>query len=133
MPAISNITVKKSDGTTDVVYTAMNPSSGDGTPAVWKSLTVGTAPAHQPELRISARDADRGVAREVRGTYKFPETSLNTTTGVTSVVNVLDGSFHVKFSKGMASTTSKEGVYQLANLIASAAVKALLESGYSAT
>ncbi|DAD50928.1 coat protein [ssRNA phage SRR6049586_1] len=33
MPAIANITVKKNDDTTDIVWTAVQPSSGDGTPA----------------------------------------------------------------------------------------------------
>ena len=41
MPQGSNITIKKDDTVTNIVYTFVVPSSGDATPAVWKSQSVG--------------------------------------------------------------------------------------------
>lgn len=37
MPQMANITVKKADGTTDVVYTALTPAGGDNSPARWSA------------------------------------------------------------------------------------------------
>jgi hypothetical protein len=63
MPSQANIVVKKNDGTTDITYTAVQPSSGDGVQAIWKSQTVGTAPVHQPELRCSTRSQSGKIGR----------------------------------------------------------------------
>ena len=49
----TNITVKKFDGVTDIVYSAVLPAAG-GNAAVWRAPTLGTAMAHQPELRIKS-------------------------------------------------------------------------------
>lgn len=133
MPAIANITVKKNDGTTDIVYTAQVPSSGDSTPAVWKATTVGTAPAHQPELRLSSRAAGNGAKRALRGTYEYPQIALNTTTGVTSVIDAASADINWVVPQGMTQTDINEFTTQLANLLASSLIKDCVKSGYSAT
>jgi hypothetical protein len=133
MPAIADITVKRNDTTTNIVYAAQTPSSGDGTPAVWKSTTVGTAQAHQPELRLSSREADGGAARELRGTYQYPQIATNTTTTVTDVVNRASASVTWKFPKGMAQADANEFASQFANLVASSLILSCVKSGYSAS
>lgn len=133
MPAISNITVKKNDGTTDIVYTGVQPSSGDGTAAIWKAQSVGTAPAHQPELRLASRDASKGAKRALRSTYVYPQISTNTTTGLTSVVDRASADTNWNFPKGMTQTDINEFVSQYANLLVSTLVKDCAKSGYSAT
>lgn len=133
MPAISNITVKKNDGTTDIVYTGVQPSSGDGTAAIWKAQSVGTAPAHQPELRLSSRDASKGAKRALRSTYVYPQIASNTTTGLTTVVDRASADTNWNFPKGMPQADINEFVTQHANLLVSALVKDCAKSGYSAT
>jgi hypothetical protein len=133
MPQMADITVKKNDGTTNVVYTALSPSSGDGTPAIWKSQTVGTAAAHQPELRLASRDAAKGARRALRGTYQYPQIATNTTTSTTSVIDRANADFNVNIPKGMATADVNEFVAQATNLFASALVVACLKAGYSAT
>lgn len=132
MPAISNITVKKADGTTDIIYTAVQPSSGDGVQAVWKAAG-GTAQAHQPELRCSARSVRNGAAREVRFSYMYPETATDTTTGLTKVVHRERGSFSFEFDTDSATTAVNEGSAQFSNLLGSATAKAIVQSGYGPT
>lgn len=132
MPSQANITVKKNDGTTDIVYTALQPSSGDGVQSIWKSLSVGTAPAHQPELRCSAR-AQNGGKREIRWTYVYPEISTNSTTGLTSVVFKELASASFVLDMASASVTQNEAVAQFANLLASAHAKAISQGGYGPT
>lgn len=133
MPAISNITIKKDNGTTDVVFTGVQPSSGDGTPAVWKATSVGSAPAHQPELRLLSREASKGVKRALRSTFSYPQVATNSTTGLTTVVDRASADTNWVFSKNMTQTEINEFVTQYANLLVSTLVKDCVKSGYSAT
>lgn len=133
MPAIADITVKKNDGTTDIVYAQQSPSSGDNTPAVWKATTIGTAPAHQPEFRLLARDASKGAKRALRSTYMYPQIATNTTTSLTLVVDKASADTNWNFPKGMSQTDINEFVSQYANLLVSTLVKTCVKTGYSAS
>lgn len=129
MPSQANITVKKNDGTTDITYTAVQPSSGDGVQAIWKSQTVGSAPAHQPELRCSSR-SQSGGKREIRWTYVYPEIQTNTTTGATSVAFREMAAASFTIDTASATVSIDEAVAQFVNLLASAHAKAVTQSGY---
>lgn len=133
MPQIADITVKKNDGTTNIVYTGVSPSSGDGTPAVWKSQTVGVASAHQPEFRLSAREASNGTRRALRATYVYPQIATNTTTSLTSVVDRASADANWVIPKGMAAADVNEFASQFANLCAASVIIACVKTGYSAT
>lgn len=133
MPSLANITVKKNDGTTDIVYTGQCPASGDATPAIWKSTTVGVAPAHQPEFRLLAKDASKGARRALRSTYQYPQIATNSTTGLTSVVDRASADTNWVFPKGMAQADINEFVTQHANLQVAALVKDCVKAGYSAS
>jgi len=133
MAALADLTVKKNDGTTDIVWTGVQPSSGDGVPAIWKSQTVGTAQAHQPEMRLSSRDSQNGASRTLRVTGAYMQIAVNTTTGVTSVINTARLTKEWVFSKSMPSADVNEFVSQFANLEAHATFKSYLKSGFSAS
>lgn len=133
MPSLANITVKKNDGTTDITYTGISPSSGDKTAAVWKSQTVGNAPNHQPELRLVSREANSGTRRALRSTYVYPQIATNTTTSITSVVDKASAATDWVFPKGMNQADINEFVSQYANLLVSTLVKDCVKQGYSAT
>lgn len=132
MPTQANITVKKHDGTTDVTYSAQQSSSGDNVQAIWKSLSVGTAQAHQPELRCSARQI-QGGKREVRMTFSYPSLSTNTSTGVTSVIYKEAGTYTFVLDPQAPTVDVNEATSQFANLIASAHAKAIMASMYGPT
>lgn len=133
MPQQANITVKKNDGTTDIVYTGVSPSSGDGVPAIWKSQTVGTAQAHQPEFRLASRDAAKGAKRALRSTFQYPQIATNTTTSLTSVVDRASADINWNIPKGMPAADVNEFVSQLANLLKSALIIQCIQAGYSAS
>lgn len=133
MPQIADITVKKNDGTTNIVYTAVSPSSGDGTPAIWKSQTVGSAAAHQPEFRLSSRDASNGARRALRATYVYPMIATNTSTTLTTVVERASGDVNWVIPKGMAQADVNEFVSQMSNLIVASLIVACVKAGYSAS
>ena len=132
MPNMANITVKKNDGVTDVVYTALVPSAGDKTPAIWKNQTVGTAMGHRPELRMESKDSGTGTARRVDVTYTYPSLVVGTD-GKTNIAEKVVVTMSWLIPKGMADTDVNEAVSQCANLTAATLSKDSLKAGYSPT
>lgn len=132
MPQMANITVKKNDGTTDVLYTAVVPSAGDKTPAIWRNLTVGTAASHRPDLRIQSRDNGTNSARRVEGVFTYP-TLVTGSDGKVNVADKLVLNVSAVVPKGMPDVDVNEAVSQSANLIASALLKDTMKSGYAPT
>jgi hypothetical protein len=132
MPSAANITVKKNDDTTDVVYTLKSPSAGENAPAIWRNDTVGTAINHRPELRVSFRQGSDGKSRQGRATFVYPEIATNTTTGVTSVVDKSSFALDFRLSQNMAAASTDECVSQFFNLLDSVLVKDCFKQGVSA-
>lgn len=132
MPQMANITVKKNDGTTDVVYSQVVPSAGDKSPAIWKNNTVGTAASHRPELKLMSRDNGVGTARRVEGTFVYP-TLVTGSDGKVSVADRLPITVSAVVPKGMPDADVNEAVSQCVNLFASALLKDSIKSGYAPT
>lgn len=132
MPQLANITVKKNDGTTDVVYTGVVPSAGDKTPAIFRSNTVGTAPNQRPELRVMSDYNGPRTARRVSGSFMYP-TVVTGTDGKISVADrgVLTYSFVLP--QGMLDADINEAVSQAVNLLASTLIKDSFKQGYAPT
>lgn len=132
MPNMAAITVKKNDGTTDVVYTNVAASSGDKTPAVWRNNTVGTAAAHRPEFTVSSQSNGPRTARRllIKGTYP---TLVTGSDGKVSVADRFIFDATVVVPQGMPDADVNEGASQMCNLIASTLVKDQIKSGYAAT
>lgn len=133
MTAIANITVKKNDGTTDVIYTAKQPSSGDGTAAIWRADSVGTAQSHRPEFRLTGKQGKTSDWRSMRSTYQYPQIATNSTTTLTSVVEKASAATSWDFPKSMSQADINEFVSQYANLIVSTLIKDCVKDGFSAT
>lgn len=131
MPNQANITVKKNDGTTDVLYTGVQPASGS-VPAIWRAPTT-TSAAHAAELRISSRDAMKGKNREIKGTFQFPQVALNSTTNVTSVIHRAKMMVIGDFPKEMSQAAIDEYVSQFFNLGASQHVKDQFKAGFASS
>ncbi|UUW21321.1 MAG: hypothetical protein [Sanya fiers-like virus 23] len=130
MPTMANITVKKNDGTTDQVYTVATASGGDKAPAVWRNNSVGTAVAHRPTFKCSARANGTGSARRVDTEMVWPYT-VTGTDGKISVVDkaIFTGSFLLP--NGMPLTEVNEAVAQAMNLLASALIKSAHQEGFA--
>lgn len=126
----ANITVKKFDGVTDVIYTALQPASG-GNPAEWRAPTLGTAPAHQPTLRIKSSKNRAGTVCRVEGVLVYPEI-VTASDGSKSVANKAIMSFSSSTPQGMATASLQEAVYQAMNVWASAHVKTQALEGFAA-
>lgn len=133
MPSFGNLTVKKYDGTTDVVYTAKAPAAGDGSNAIFRNETVGSTIAQQPEFRFRAQAATKkGIPyRVANSSYKWPKSITNSTTGEVTVVNGVTVTVQVEVNQTMSAADINEAVYQSLNLAAHASVKQGCRDGYS--
>lgn len=131
MPALANVTVKKSDGTTDIVYTGLQPSSGDKTAAVLRAQTVGTSVRERPEVRVSSSDSPDGNRRVVKKNYVYPVTKQ--VGGVATVVGYMTRSVESKYPKDTPDADVREFAHQCANLEASALFKAVEVEGFAPT
>lgn len=132
MPSMANITVKKADGTTDVVYTAASPSAGDSVAAVWKNQTVGTVLASRPTFTLTAQDNGTKKARRMRTSFLWPKTRTDAATNIIVSGGASSESSHL-IPQDMTAAEISEYVAQYANLMASALIKQCLNDGYSAT
>lgn len=129
MPALANIVIKKADGTTDVTYTAISGAAGDGSPAVFRNNTVGTALNQRPTLLLKSSSNGSKTARRIRGDFSWPIVGVSN--GVTQVIGRTPGDFNFLVPQNQDEATIKEQAHQFANLVASAIVKAALAEGYA--
>lgn len=133
MASLANITVKKNDGTTDIVWTGVCPSSGDGVPALWRSETVGSAPGHKPTLELSTRYNGARTARRIDGKFIYPQIATDSTTGLTTVVNRVVANISMAVPDACPTTDINEAVSQMFNLLVSTLVKDSFKTGFAPT
>jgi hypothetical protein len=124
------MTVKKNDGTTDVVYTLATPSSGDNTPAIWRNNTVGTAVAFRPEFRLLSKNNGPRTARRVEAQFVWP-TTVTGSDGRVSVSDRLPISISAAVPNGMVDTEIAEAISQGMNLLVQTLVKDSFKSGFA--
>lgn len=132
MPSIANITVKKNDGTTDIVWSAVAASAGDRSPAIWRSLTVGSAPAYQPVMKMTSRDNGTKSARRVDVEVTYPYTTVGSD-GKTYLAEkaIFTGSWLCP--QGMPIADFNEAVSQGMNLVATTLAKDSFKAGFAPT
>lgn len=126
MSSIANITVKKNDGTTDVVYTAYEGKSGDN-PARWKAPALGATPNTAPEVRCSSRQIPKSEKSKVVMTFVYPYSVVNSTTGVTTVENRELGRMEFNGDMSIPQGVRDEAASQFCNLVGSATFKTILK------
>lgn len=129
MPNVANVTVKKNDGTTDQVYTAIRGSQGPSVPAVLRNTTPGSALAHKPEVWVSSRTLEGGKLQELKVTGRWPQIATNSTTGVTSVIQTARMKATFELPIDMAQTDRDEFASQFTNVLASALIKSSIKEG----
>lgn len=131
MPQAIDLTIKKANGTTDITWTLMQPASGDGSVATWRSNSVGSSPATRPQMSVSSKTAASGV-RHVNGTISFPS-FVTDTNGIQQVQGVNYFNFHASIAPSALDSDSTEMAAQAANLLATTLLKAVNASGFAPT
>lgn len=131
MPQMANVTVKKADGTTDVVYTALTPSAGDTIPAKWRSDSASAVVANRPTQSMLSSDTARRDARKVvlRGKYPVERTINGAAVQVGVIPLELSGVFGFQFTQAEID----EAVMQHINFCAANLPRDCFKSGYAPT
>jgi hypothetical protein len=134
MPTMASITVKKFDGTTDIVYDALSAAGGDSSPAVWRQDTGAAAglPVGLRNLfKLLTQWNGPKTARQMKVNFVSPYAIQDTTTTLYSAKDriVFDGI--ITLPQGVPATVINEAVYQCFNLIAANLVKQSGSSGYA--
>ena len=129
MPQMSDITVKKNDGTTDLVYVQQTASAGDKSPAVWKGTST-LAPLFRPELRVQSEWNGPRTARRVTGVFVYPFTATGSD-GRQVITDKEVGRFELTVPQGVSTSETDEAASQYAHLIASTLIKSVLKTGYA--
>lgn len=128
MATIANLTIKKSDGTTDIVWSSVNGSAGDKQPAIWRSNTIGGNVAVRPEFRAMARTSGAADAQVRRVNCEFFYPEYYTIDGQQKVVNKCWGAFAFNSPSAAADVVRVEAAYQFTGLLR--AITADIYSGY---
>lgn len=129
MATIGNLTVKKNDGTTDIVYTGKTGSAGDGSPAVWVADTSATIRGNRTKLTMVTSNNGPRTARKVRLAINMA--ALATVNGVETRVATVPGEFNMTLPENADEAVLNECVSQFINLLI--ALKSDIKAGYAAT
>lgn len=129
MAAIANITIKKNDGTTDRVLTALLGSAGDGLPAKWRAEDTTLPVGWRTNASHISKDNGRQNARTHDVRFRFPVVRL--INGVDTLVGTIP--FQMVGTCGDQFTQAEidEAVSQAGNFFVSAAIRAAIKSGYA--
>lgn len=134
MPSMASLTIKKYDGTTDIVYDALTGAGSDGSPAVWRQDTGATA-----SLPIGMRalfwvkslwNGPR-TARKLPFRFERPYVVQDSTTLQWSVKGklIIEGTATVP--QDMPATDINEGVAQGLNCLDHSLIHSSMQTGYA--
>lgn len=129
MSNMANLTVKKADGVTDVVFTALTPSAGDTTPARWTSVSAETIANLRPTAEMRSRFNGNRTARHVDLVTKFPE--VITVNGIKEVRGTAPFTISATIPLQIDDAWINEAVAQTANLFKAALIQQAFKEGYS--
>lgn len=136
MPSMASITVKKSDGTTDIVYDAIAGSGGDGSPAVWRQDTGANAALPiglRNVLKFWTVNNGPKTARLAKFNFVSPYAVQDSTTTKFSASDrvVIEGVMTVP--SAIPAANINESIYQACNLLAATLIKQAASAGYAPT
>jgi len=129
MPNMADITVKKADNVTNVVYVKHSPSAGDKTPAVWKQNALSTIPMHRPVFTFMTKDNGPKTARQFTATLKYPIVSIENSVPVLKAITPITATGTLPMN--VSALDVKEAAYQFGNLMVDALIRASLDEGSS--
>lgn len=129
MSAIANVVVKKTDGTTDVTFTAITGSGADGSPAVWQNTAGTTIRANRPTVQMKAKLNGTKTARRVDFQATFPV--VRTINTVETLMGKIPVDFSVPVPEWATDAECNEAIDQTINLLASVHIRSHIKLGTS--
>lgn len=129
MAAIANLVVKKTDGVTDVTFTAIAGAAADGQPATWQNTASSTIRAYRSSLSMKAKLNGTKQARRVDVTALFPV--VRVVSSVDMLIGKIPLDFSVPVPEWATDAEVNEAVDQFINLLASTHIRTHIKSGIS--
>lgn len=131
MPTMADIIIKKLDGTTDVTYEALTPSSGDKSEAKWRMTSTssgGLQPALRNTLVCKTKSSVNGEVRILEGKFVAPAVvTVGTTDSQKSSTFSFTGTVNQLFTEAQAG----EYAAQVANLLKATLMQSVIKNGYA--
>lgn len=129
MAAIGNLTVKKADGTTDIIYTALQGASGDGGKAIWRQEDLTLPQALRTLFVMTSKDNGNSTARKVHLEFLRPVAYTDSTTGLKKLALTNYASSDFLLNKDSMDADIAETVHQFTNLTVHADVRSAVKAG----
>lgn len=136
MPSMASLTVKKKDGTTDIVYDALAASGGDASPAYWRQdtgATAGLPVGLRPAFKVMTKWNGPKTARQMSFEFIYPYAVQDTTTSLYTAKDRLVLTGVMTIPQALPATTMGEAVYQSINCLAHTLIKQCGDAGYAPT
>lgn len=127
---MADIVVKQSNGAADATYSKLVPSAGDSSPAIWRNNGVGVMVNQRPEFTCTSHAPQQGK-RNVKMNYVWPLTEE--VAGKSTIKGYYTLVVSAKFSEDATPTQLKEAAVQGLNVVSSALMKEVAETGFSPT
>lgn len=135
MPSMASITVKKADGTTNIVYDSISASGGESSPAVWRQDTgavAGLPVGLRNVFKLSSKWNGPRTARQLAFEFSAPYAIQDSTTTLYSAKDKVVMTGVITMPQGIPSANLNE-VAQALNLLASTLVVQSAQAGYAPT
>ncbi len=133
MATAADITVKKNDGTTDIVYNLVAASGGDRQPAVFRCNAAAGTLGQKPTFSIVARANAAGNVRRVDFSGSYPSVYTNSSTGQTEVRAVMNFQATFAVPQNVTSTDINEFAAQMMHLLGSSLPVGAVQTGFAPT
>lgn len=132
MAAIANVVIKKSDGTTDVTFTALNGGGGTADrPAIWSNTASNAIKAYRHQFQMKAYMNGTKQARRVEISGLFPV--IRTVVGADTLVGRIPVVVTAPIPQWATDAEINEAIDQALNFFGSAHIRAHFKSGYTPT
>ena len=133
MASIADITVKKADGSTNVVYVAAVPSAGDKSPAVWTQNAFSGIQGFRPRFELTTSNNGANTIRQARVKFFYPSLYTDASTNLQKLNASIGFDGTAFLPKGLTTTEWLEAWAQLGNLLVSTLVRSSVQDGYAPT
>jgi hypothetical protein len=131
LAAIADITVKKADGTTDIIWSAVTGSGVDGTAALWRNNASAGFVGQRPTYTLTSRSNQAGTVRRLDGVITFPSVYTETSTSLTKEVGVMSIKFSVAVPQNLPNADIREFAAQATHVINDGMTYNAILTGYS--
>jgi len=134
MPTMASITVKKFDGTTDIIYDALSASGGESSPAVWRQdtgVSTGLPNGLRKLFKLLSQWNGPKTARQNKYEFVAPYATQDSTTTLWSSKDRVVITGIATLPQAIPQTELNEAIYQACNLLASTLIKSSMAVGYA--